>query len=101
MDDFYLEMAKQFHEAYERKAAEVGYITRKDTREFDPESPNGKLMIAVCKEILPITDFPAGLEKIKIRVEIANVEYEFQTSLTALAKIERILDESDEDTQKE
>ena len=41
-------MARRFHETYERLAPQFGYETRADTREFDPESPNGKLMIAVC-----------------------------------------------------
>ena len=29
-----------------------GYQTRKDTRNFDPDSKNGKLIIAVCEKIL-------------------------------------------------
>jgi len=45
------ELARKFHETYERLAPEYGYETRKDTKEFDAESPNGKLMIAVCLEV--------------------------------------------------
>ncbi len=45
------ELAKQFHEIYERLAPSFGYETRIDTREFDPNSKNGKLMIAVTDEI--------------------------------------------------
>ena len=45
-------MALRFHEAYERLAPSFGYTTRTETRAFDPESSNGKLMIAVCDEIL-------------------------------------------------
>jgi len=37
-----------FHETYEKLAPSFGYETRKDTKAFDPESANGKLMIAVC-----------------------------------------------------
>jgi hypothetical protein len=44
--------AERFHEAYERLAPSFGYATREDTRAFDPESANGKLMIAVCSEML-------------------------------------------------
>lgn len=44
-------LAARFHEIYERRAPEFGYETRKETREFDPTTPNGKLMIAVCTEI--------------------------------------------------
>lgn len=44
-------LARLFHEAYERLAPEYGYETREETRDFDPESPNGRLMIAVCGEV--------------------------------------------------
>lgn len=45
-------LARQFHEAYERLAPLFGYETRLETRLFDAESTNGKLMIAVCDELL-------------------------------------------------
>ncbi len=45
-------LAYKFHEIYERLAPSFGYETRKETREFHPDSNNGKLMIAVCSEIL-------------------------------------------------
>ncbi len=44
--------AIQFHETYERLAPQFGYETRPDTKAFDPDSPNGRLMIAVCGEVL-------------------------------------------------
>lgn len=47
-----LVLAKQFHDTYERLAPSFGYETRPETREFNPESPNGRLMVAVCKEII-------------------------------------------------
>lgn len=40
--------ARLFHDTYERLAPSFGYETRKETRRFDPSSPNGRLMIAVC-----------------------------------------------------
>ncbi len=46
------ELAVKFHEIYERLAPAHGYETRQETRRFDPTSPNGRLMIAVCAEIL-------------------------------------------------
>lgn len=46
-----LMLAEKFHEVYERLAPNFGYETRKDTKQFDPDSPNGKLMTAVCQEI--------------------------------------------------
>ena len=53
-----LELAILFHHAYERLAPSVGYDTRVETRIFDPESLNGKLMLAVCAEILPLFPHP-------------------------------------------
>jgi hypothetical protein len=44
-------LARQFHEVYERLAPEHGYATREETRKFDPESKNGKLMVAVMAEL--------------------------------------------------
>lgn len=46
------QLARKFHNIYEKLAPKFGYETRKDTRDFDPSTPNGKLMIAVCEEIL-------------------------------------------------
>ena len=46
-----VDLARRFHETYERLALEFGYETRPDTKEFDPESPNGKLMVAVITEL--------------------------------------------------
>ena len=42
------DLAARFHALYEELASQHGYVTRTDTRVFDPQSPNGKLMIAVC-----------------------------------------------------
>lgn len=46
------DLAKLFHDTYERLAPDFGYVTRLETRDFDSESSNGRLMIAVCQEIL-------------------------------------------------
>ena len=46
-------VARAFHEAYERLAPAFGYETRLETRAFDPLSPNGQLMISVAREALP------------------------------------------------
>ena len=46
------ELARAFHDAYERLAPDFGYETRDDTKQFDPESPNGLLMMAVVKEVM-------------------------------------------------
>lgn len=44
-------LARLFHETYERLAPSFGYETRTETRQFDPTTPNGSLMIAVCAEL--------------------------------------------------
>jgi hypothetical protein len=45
-------LAILFHNTYERLAPSFGYETRLDTKSFDTNTPNGMLMIAVCKEII-------------------------------------------------
>lgn len=45
-------LAKMFHETYERLAPQFGYTTKPETRIFNENSNNGKLMIAVYKTIL-------------------------------------------------
>lgn len=44
-------LARRFHDLYESLSERFGYTTREETRAFDPETPNGRLMIAVCNEI--------------------------------------------------
>lgn len=48
------QLAKQFHETYERLAPEYGYKTREASAVPWNEVPeqNKKLMIAVCREIM-------------------------------------------------
>lgn len=45
------QLARRFHDAYERLAPSFGYETRQETRAFDPTTPNGRLMIATCGEL--------------------------------------------------
>ncbi len=45
-------LAREFHELYESLAPNFGYSTNPDTRIFNTNSSNGKLMIAVCDKIL-------------------------------------------------
>jgi hypothetical protein len=46
------ELALVFHNTYEKLAPSFGYETRQDTKEFDFKSNNGRLMVAVCSEII-------------------------------------------------
>lgn len=47
-----INLAQKFHRYYEELAPQYGYETRQDTKEFDPNSKNGQLMVAVCERIL-------------------------------------------------
>lgn len=47
-----LEIAKEFHDTYEKLASEYTYETREDTKVFDINSNNGKLMYATVNEIV-------------------------------------------------
>lgn len=48
------EMAVLFHNKYEELAPNFGYKTKVETRIFNKDSVNGKLMIEVCNQILKI-----------------------------------------------
>ncbi len=61
-----LKLAKKFHDTYEELAPSFGYVTNTDTRLFNPESNNGRLMLAVCQKIgdeLEKEAFNAGFER--------------------------------------
>ncbi len=52
MEEDIKELVLQFHNTYEELAPEFGYETRKDTREFDFNSNNGKLMYATIEKLV-------------------------------------------------
>lgn len=43
---------EMFHYTYEVLALNFGYETRKDTKKFDFDTPNGKLMYATVEKII-------------------------------------------------
>jgi len=47
-----LELAETFHGLYERYAPSEGYTTRPETRAFNPNTPNGRLMQRVCLAVI-------------------------------------------------
>ena len=60
------EYTLKFHKYYERLAPNYGYETRKDTKEFDFNSNNGKLMYATVSEIIsPLLQKVEQLENIR------------------------------------
>lgn len=61
-----LELAIKFHETYERLAPSFGYETRVDTKVFDPESKNGRLMVAVCHELIEELEGPLAEAEAKV-----------------------------------
>ena len=46
------ELARQFHYKFVKFSTSYGFVVKDSLRKFDPLSPNGALMIAVCAEIL-------------------------------------------------
>jgi hypothetical protein len=46
-----IKLAVKLHEIYEQLAPKFGYETRNKTKAFNASTPNGKLMIEVCREI--------------------------------------------------
>jgi hypothetical protein len=62
-------LARQFHELYESYACEFAYETRQETRAFDPTTPNGRLMIAVCKEIADEINAALTAERDKFNIQ--------------------------------
>ncbi len=67
--------ARLFHETYERLAPSFGYETRKDTTDFDPHSNNGRLMIAVCSEVVRAVE-QRGREEVATHLEALVNRYE-------------------------
>ena len=76
-----LKLAELFHMIYERRAPEFGYETRKETKNFDPTTPNGQLMVAVCGEIIKYMEagdfwsnlvYPEGAKPQEIEAELTD-----------------------------
>ena len=69
-----VEIAKAFHESYERLAQSFGYMTKEETRQFDETSPNGKLMIAVAAELQAA--WPQSVQLVGPTVHIENCNFQ-------------------------
>ena len=68
-----LEITKKFHDTYEKLASEYTYETREDTKAFDINSNNGKLMYATVNEIVS----PILKENKKQKEQLQNISNEF------------------------
>ena len=65
MNEKIFNLTKEFHDTYERLSSEYGYETRKETRVFDRNSNNGKLMFATVNEVVrPILEENQELKKL-------------------------------------
>ena len=88
MSEEIFEITKQFHNTYERLSSEYGYETRKETRVFDENSSNGKLMFATVNEVVrPILEENQELKRqlnekiiseMKLRDKIEEQRKEYQ-----------------------
>jgi hypothetical protein len=77
-------LARHFHKFYEQSAPIFGYETKKETKEFDPESANGRLMAWVCFEVVK-EEKQAIIKKIKQKVN-DEIKYETKNSLENVLK---------------
>lgn len=76
------ELARRFHETYERLAPQFGYETRAETKQFDPTSANGRLMIAVAADL--IESLQSELAKQRARIE--KIEADIGAEMLELAE---------------
>ena len=79
--------ARLFHDTYETLAPEYGYETRPETREFDPTSSNGRLMMAVCANVVAELLASQAAEIWDKKMEVERL-HELETA--ARAEIERL-----------
>ena len=70
----------EFHNTYEKLSTEYNYETRKDTRQFDFNSPNGKLMYAVIRKVV----VPKLQQKESIIKEVREKLNNYTTRMEAL-----------------
>ena len=64
MNEEIAEITKNFHDTYEKLSKDYDYETRKETRVFDINSSNGKLMYATVNEVIkPILEENTKLKK--------------------------------------
>jgi hypothetical protein len=79
-------IARRFHDTYERLAPSFGYETRADTKAFDPTSPNGKLMTAVCGEVAAEVEAAARADE---RLAVAGMRRSVQEAVALIDEINK------------
>lgn len=85
-----LALAIRFHETYERLAPSFGYETRPDTKAFDPTTPNGRLMVAVCGELrAALATPPAAAAPTQLAADNADWSRLYVTASQVIARMGR------------
>lgn len=70
-DDVVEQVARLFHQTYEKLAPYYGYETRPETREFDPNTANGRLMLHTVQNVLEQVALPDTRESFAAGIEAA------------------------------
>lgn len=84
-----LEITKKFHDTYEKLAIEYTYETREDTKVFDINSNNGKLMYATVNEIVsPILKGNKILEENYDRIYNENCKLREEHNITDISLLD-------------
>lgn len=92
MNEEILEITKKFHDTYEKLSKEYNYETRKETRVFDINSNNGKLMYATVNEIIsPILE-----ENQELKEKLDKYENPEDMTLIMMWCTEKVKDENRE-----
>lgn len=85
-------LARLFHDTYENLAPQHGYETRDDTKQFDPTTPNGQLMIAVAQHVIDQYVHQKTIEARIESLEWALTDYNMPDTDTA-ANLEQFISE--------
>lgn len=89
MNEEILEITKKFHDTYEKLASEYTYETREDTKVFDINSNNGKLMYATVNEIVsPILKGNKILEENYDRIYNENCKLREEHNITDISLLD-------------
>lgn len=92
MNEEILEITKKLHDTYEKLSKEYNYETKKETRVFDINSSNGKLMYATVNEIMS----PVLEENQELKDKIERIREIVENSDWRLDDVHDLIDGYDE-----
>lgn len=88
MEEDIKKITLEFHKVYEELAPQFGYETRKDTKDFDFNSDNGKLMYATVEKVVePILNELDRLQKENEELSRLNEKLEMEYNILLNAKV--------------